>query len=354
MDFDFHYYGTYSAARFAGYDEEQASKIAKSAQFVDEYTYENFKSKDAKNYTAFDFKAKGCAGQLFASDRSLAKIWIPFHFPPRLSAQQGVQVGFNAFTAKTNVTDADLQYITAPTGKLFGKLIALESVKENDLMAVGLKMHVLADSYAHQGFVGYRRKSINCISGDVEQMTEDEVTKSKTMPFTVLYAVGHADANHRPDCGYVKYSYTPYWSEDGKSVTRDNPEIFADAYVAMVMAMDEHKNGKTQTKKTQAQIDARRAEILNLLRKIPKDESGKPCDFQEENWIEFMTAKEEMAMTKPSIETQIASDKKSVLEHFKSQAGSEDLQAFDEASKSHYNMVNDLLNPKLEDFPLWK
>lgn len=36
MDFSFHYYGTYCAAREAGFDNDDAWVIAHSAQFVDE------------------------------------------------------------------------------------------------------------------------------------------------------------------------------------------------------------------------------------------------------------------------------------------------------------------------------
>ena len=159
MDIDFHYYGTMYAALLAVYDQKDAIEIAEAAQFVDEFTphqfpkgIEGIAEKAPVNccYTSFDFDTTGMIDQGTSYDSTLAKKWVPFHFTPRMDSGDKITIGEVDYQS-TIKDPKHLKMITAPTGKIFN---LIRTVATNDNVEIGLKMHVLADMFAHQGFVG--------------------------------------------------------------------------------------------------------------------------------------------------------------------------------------------------------
>ncbi|MFI3128894.1 MAG: DUF6765 family protein [Bacillota bacterium] len=372
MDFDFHYYATYSAARFAGYAPEQASKIAKSAQFVDEFSKGNFDGVITNpSYTAFDFKLSDYLKQGIINDTQLAQIWMPYHFLPAFANERSLIIGDNKdlngdmnredykIKFRADLTDIHLKCITLPNGILYDDVVSLRGVEGNDLLAIGLKMHVLADTYAHQGFVGYKKKDVNCLTGQKIMLGKGE-TPSKVWDAA---GIGHAPCGHYPDYGYAWYQYHPAWADAEKAyVNRNNPEIFAYAYIAMAKAMNAHRNANVSNQYqiilTQDDIKTRWQEIKNLLTLgdddvVSREEASL---FQEKEWCEY-TLKKDDELTDAQIVSQmnIEKDKKEILEYFKNQSNIGELRFFNAAANAHKNMVSQRMKENimysLEEFP---
>lgn len=266
MNLDFHYYGTYSAARLAGYDGNDAKVIAYYAQFVDEC------SKDflIKNNIEDGTPTVQSDEELRALFKSLkpytenemteaAEIWGAFHFLPG------------------NVNDEISPGGMSHSQKLIFKrlcmhdsILAVQTVKNakanGTLPAIGMAMHILADTWAHCYFVGIPEKFINDASGEVWEADKNNKKTEKFM-FTwdtfednlpknhysctppnplrdqsITY-LGHARMGHLPDYGFMKYSYRPAW-KNGAELTKDNPADFMKAFCQMIAALQYIKGDK--------------------------------------------------------------------------------------------------------------
>lgn len=107
MDVDFHYYATYAAARFAGWERTEAQTIAYSAQFVDEFDWSYGCSSEPWSFNtyilpspesgAFRFDKMDLTtgaskirprrtvqnpGEMITNLHVRKDIWIPYHFLP--------------------------------------------------------------------------------------------------------------------------------------------------------------------------------------------------------------------------------------------------------------------------------
>lgn len=142
MQRDFHYYATAVLARAAGFGEDDALTIAYAAQYVDD-------AQDGRDIlvggrefsplaTANDF-----GRYLDSKNRDVwLKVYIPFHFlPPR------------------PITSDKDDFITRPLGQLSLSLlqeVSQENAPDPDyrLIRLGVALHTIADTWAHQGFSG--------------------------------------------------------------------------------------------------------------------------------------------------------------------------------------------------------
>jgi hypothetical protein len=122
----------------------------------------------------------------------------------------------------------------------------------------GTRMHILADTYAHQGFAGCRTAAVNDIDPDSFYYTEEgkrfagddrltnENSTNKANPIfrpdhqtikvkgvirvdmTDLSYFGHGRAGSFPDYPNTHYKYKRPW--DGKIIRRNNPKEFSAAF----------------------------------------------------------------------------------------------------------------------------
>ncbi|MFQ9515044.1 MAG: DUF6765 family protein [Eubacterium sp.] len=260
MNLDFHYYATYFAACEAGFGCEQAKEIAWSAQMVDELTPKLAKDKkleklENKDYVITCEEIRNNIEDDFSilSDekndtlQKVRKIWVPFHFlPGNLPNEDSVL----DYTGKKNWgtieykerDQKDFACMCRPNSKLAEEMIndTVEKInsqtfKEDKLNLIGIRMHVLADTWAHQFFVGSPNYWVN----DVSNVKTTEEIGNTTTPrgisnYEIVY-LGHGRIGHLPDLGYAEYSYQPRWSEDKEQI--DNEERFLNAYRQMVCAM---------------------------------------------------------------------------------------------------------------------
>ena len=146
MQLDFHYYATYCAAVLAGYCHEDALQIAYSAQFADNCTrtfLARIQAPAAAATTQLTMEMAD-ANLNKAGIADITRIWASFHFLP-YDLYADVQRGNRDFRNKYRL-------ICRNNGALVADTVNL--AKGKTLQAVGVAMHVLADTWAHANFAG--------------------------------------------------------------------------------------------------------------------------------------------------------------------------------------------------------
>lgn len=298
MNLDYHYYATYVAARIAQYSEKDAQTIAYAAQMVDDFTEESYKKSltgvmtDVK-YTAFPLeKSMNYASQATSNDRTLANIWIPFHFLPTMNAHN-----FDALGAK------DLPYrefLCDCSGPLYKRLTD-NCLKGQSLEYLGMAMHIMADTYSHWGFVGYRSRALNNIDSKGSLSTGEKFSPHDWVG--VFVGIGHTALNHYPDLPYLKITYTPNWGT--REITRDNPDHFYTAFLDMLNTLKGAKKAPTDKElearalpeiqallatKSNASDGSQKGLWLALIDKLFGD---KVPDYEKNLWLDaFSSAKD--------------------------------------------------------------
>ena len=253
MERSFHYYGTYCAALIAGFSHEESLDICYSAFLVD---------KCSKTFLArIGGPASAATTQLgveMAAARTdpvgradITRIWASFHFLPRdLNAEVGK--GGKRYRDKYRL-------ICGPNGDLL--VDAVNLAKGKGLQAMGLVLHVMADTWAHRNFAGTPSLVINDTNRFFVELLPDGDGGFTERPVRFrhtavsddldrgLYTntvyqpeenavmnLGHGRCGHLPDYSFARYRYTPAWN-DYEEVLKDNPAEYYQAFCQMVYAM---------------------------------------------------------------------------------------------------------------------
>ena len=303
MQIDFHYYATYCAAYLAGYSHEECLAICYSAQFVDCCTrtlLSTINGPDSAATTQLKLEMMDARTDILGL-QDITRIWASFHFLPR-DLHADIKKGAHVYKEKYRM-------ICGPNGDLLVKTVNL--AKEKSLQAVGLAMHVLADTWAHQYFAGTPSQVINNtdywfyeLIPDEENPTDPE-TGSKNFterrvtfrhnpvekddPEKGLYVgtiyqlqessvmgLGHGRAGHLPDYSFMRYKYLPAWN-DYKEIIKDNPSDYYKAFCQMVYAM-KYLRGEYETFETERYdtktVSPYEEEIRAILEKRQLDSSA--------------------------------------------------------------------------------
>lgn len=253
MQEDFHYYATYCAAYLAGYTHKESLAICYCAQLVD-LCSKTFLSK---------IKAPAIAAttqlQLEMMDtrtdilglQEITRIWASFHFLP-----------YDLYANKAGCSKAYLnkyRLICKPNSDLVVKTVEL--AKGKGVQAVGLAMHVLADTWAHAYFAGTPSLVINNTNreffeifpgADKEIVRRVKFVHKPSTPDDIANGIytnslyqgsessimnlGHGRAGHFPDYSFAKYKYLPAWN-DYKEIEKDNQSDYFKAFAQMIYAM---------------------------------------------------------------------------------------------------------------------
>ena len=256
MQKDFHYYATYCAAFLAGYSHEDALKIAYSAQFVD------CCSKTLLSKLRAPLSAATTQLQLELMDartdiiglQDITRIWASFHFlPGNLHAE---------VHSISPLYKSKFRMICKPNGALLSDTVEL--AKGGSLQAVGLAMHVLADTWAHQYFAGTPSLVINNTNYYFYELLPDGGERpvafshspgSPDDPEKGVYNgsiyqgsensimnLGHGRAGHLPDYSFIRYKYLPAWG-GYREIVKDNPDDYYHAFCQMIYAMKYLRGG---------------------------------------------------------------------------------------------------------------
>ena len=249
MQADFHYYATYCAAFLAGYSHEECLSICYSSQFVD------CCSRTYLSCLKAPLSAATTQLQLELMDAStdpiglhdITRIWASFHFLPRdLYAER--KKCSKRYRNKYRL-------ICGPNGDLAARTVEL--AKGKSLQAVGVAMHVIADTWAHQYFAGTPSLVINNTdryfyeilpngerkiqfrhSASAPDDIEQSIYTSSLFQSNenTIMNLGHGRAGHLPDYSFMRYKYLPAWG-DYEEMIKDNPSDYYHAYCQLIFAM---------------------------------------------------------------------------------------------------------------------
>lgn len=275
MNKDFHYYATYTAARLAGYDFESSQTIAHAAQYVDDSDMSMLK-RDTNNYYITDFEPIPTVQsnmEILKSDTNwceknlnvTTRTWPAFHFLPgnyeenaKLYSGPQNDKGYTDYWQFDMEAEEQFKLLCLPNSRLvkdmINDIIINHSGKAHELHMIGLRMHVLADTWAHMYYAGIPAWFINTVEKPVYNVTHPKrelIKWNQAWPLTTRYNLnmatpnmpsynsyvylGHARMGHVPDYPWIKYQYIPQWSS--QAIIKDNTQDFMSAFTQMVEAM---------------------------------------------------------------------------------------------------------------------
>ena len=250
MQLDFHYYATYCAAVLAGYSHEDASRICYSAQFADNCTrtfLARIKAPDAACTTQLTMEMADTVMNK-AGIADTTRIWSSFHFLP-YDLYAKVPKGSADFKNKYRLLCRNNGTLVADTVNL---------AKGKTLQAVGVAMHVLADTWAHANFAGtpsmmmndtnyhfyeyiqengeWVRRLIRFGLGSEDLEHSKYISTISTTSETSIMCLGHGRAGHLPDYSCLRYVFMPSWGSY-EEIYKDNPSDYWHAFCQMIYAM---------------------------------------------------------------------------------------------------------------------
>lgn len=292
MDIDFHYYGTYTAARAAGFSPSEATVIAHAAQYVDDSSLERLV--DPATYAATQILSTGLGyrirsftpvptfhteGELVQMEsrtawtlteiNMLRRVWSVFHFlPGNYEGNPGTREYSGSTTwekwpfkyeydagART-----DFKLLCLPNSRLVEEMVnhsRLHFSQGGDaLHLAGIRMHVLGDTWAHTYHAGSPNYWVNDAGQTVERIEEngrrqirwktvgawgtvfddDCEVASPPNPFVrSIFYLGHGRMGHLPDYPWMRYAYGPKWSNT--ELIKDNPGDYMKGFNQMVTAL---------------------------------------------------------------------------------------------------------------------
>ncbi len=281
MDKDFHYYGTYVAACYAGYSTKEAQTIAHAAQYVDDSVHKLLINQGDYDIDFQPIPTCHTTGELgwttVGSGPSLSElhqVWIPFHFLPG---------NYESQTLPDSNASSRIRKYTGPQhdsfppvfpikswdykdkAKLEFKLLCLPEspmaiAMVNDIInkhveqpyelhLIGLRMHVLADTAAHAYYAGTPAWHVNDAGAKVYDLTVnpkkevpwlptsggEQSTPATTIYYDSIFYLGHGRMGHIPDYPWIRYEYSPKWSST--SIIKDNPVEYLKIFRQMVTAL---------------------------------------------------------------------------------------------------------------------
>ncbi len=302
MNLDFHYYATFLAAKIAGFTTNESQVLAHAAQYVDDSNASMVEPelrdllRETPQPTVMAFtEFSQCNINAITKWTPLQmtqmqKIWMSFHLLP---GNLKGEIQFQGITPYTATLPPYLPWELDDKQKSLFRLMCLNnssSIKymvnhtknyfqtKKDLHLVGLRMHVLADSWAHTFFIGRPAWYVNEIDSSIEEFDEGRWCPLNITQFDRLYSfednplqrqyalfspmrdyngivyLAHARMGHLPDYPYMHLRYHPQWLSrnqgNGMEITRDNPKDFLLAFKQMVYALKCIRNNeefKTRT-----------------------------------------------------------------------------------------------------------
>ncbi len=273
MQIDGHHTGTYVAARAAGFPHDEAARIAYAAQYVDDAT--NAGSICFKNSEYMYFRIASAHRMIdYQNLIEVANhlVWLPFHFLP----------GNGGLPAGQEPNDGELEkLICRPDSHVARDMLRASFADRNSergLHRLGIAMHVYADTFAHQGFVGalHRANKVSGLHSDnpgADKQLQDSpvisviknalvnikaffyfvrnglkwllaaiavMLKERKWPTEYLNDIsnieplGHVTALAYPDLPFLVWHYRCY---NGTIINRDNPTDYLTAIDMMTRAM---------------------------------------------------------------------------------------------------------------------
>jgi hypothetical protein len=179
----------------------------------------------------------------------ITQIWASFHFLP-YDLCADVPRGNKDYKNKYRL-------ICRNNGTLVSDVVNL--AKDKTLQAVGIAMHVLADTWAHANFAGTPSMMINDTNYHFYEyiqengewirrkvhfgfVYEEDLEKGRyintvsTKTENSVMSLGHGAAGHLPDYSCLRYVFMPAWG-NYEEIYKDNPSDYWYAFCQMIYAM---------------------------------------------------------------------------------------------------------------------
>lgn len=199
MDIEYHYYTTFIIAMRAGFEKEQAYKIAYSSQYTDDndtsYKIDEDQEDTYENYISQTM-------DITKPQEERLRIYPIFHFMPGTSNE--------IWQYSPDRKDGKFHLLNAIPNNQNAALILNDALQSGDFYRIGIATHMFADTFAHQNYVGFKDE-FNAMTGFLQGL---------------LPNIGHADAKHNPDIPNLIWKDMRLTS---KYQMRKNKEIFLTA-----------------------------------------------------------------------------------------------------------------------------
>lgn len=177
MNIEFHYYMIYYLAKKAGFSSDDAYVIAYSSQHTDDNrTRYKVKIDDENTYSNYMSQTMNIKKPM----ETLMRVYLCFHFLPG-----------DYETSSAYRRDGKLHLLNTTPNSENAKKIMNETMALNCLYRLGISLHVLADTWSHQNFIGCK----DYVNADYA------IAIKKLIP-----NIGHADFLHQPDEVALKWS----------------------------------------------------------------------------------------------------------------------------------------------------
>lgn len=349
MNKDFHYYGTYVAARLAGYNFDEAQIVAYAAQYVDDSVSSMLDRRYLKGLkpipTSQTLKEISDNNGLLTWNENFlnqtARIWPVFHFLPGNLEGKEVYDGPMSDSGPSYNWDFDdeskeqFRLMCLPNSPILVNMINNKSTSET-LQGIGIKMHVLADSWAHKYFAGIPAWFINQ-TYNYENKTakfKNPISVPDLLAYNSLMYLGHGSAGHWPDLPYMKYSYTPRWT---KEKLIDNPADYLLAFRQMVKVLYSIKGDNNYNAYDYEVLSPKTETILIQILNTQKDD-------QSDTWKKYIS---DIEFEGKGLDVPFDYDSHFWLEKAKRETeenmNTTDYYHFNAAAINHFNYINEQL-----------
>ncbi|WP_394493557.1 DUF6765 family protein [Shewanella sp. ENK2] len=276
MQIDGHHTLTYIAARFAGFNDNEAQVIAYSAQYVDDATNSGvIKFTNGAMYSRISSAHKMLD---YRNSEELAnhQVWAPFHFLP---GNAGLPAGQNPTGSFIN------KLICQPDSYVARDMLRLavaDHSKPYALHRLGITMHVYADTFTHYGFTGNNHKinEVSELTSNDPELDGSWLDKISNWFVSNAFPLGHGAALSHPDRPYITWKYKNGFQQE---VQRDNPKSFLEATDMMCRAMKCFLSNDQSI--NLAQINGIPNEDLNVIKELIENIKDKDGEDRHAKWI---------------------------------------------------------------------
>lgn len=278
MQIDFHHAVTYVCARLAGLDDHAATTVAYAAQYVDDATNSGVIRFD----NGAQFHRISSAHKLFDyrnfQNLANAQVWIPFHFLP----------GNGGMPTGKSPPGGFIEKLICQANSPIAQDMVRECIRQRHtpygLHRLGITMHVYADTWAHQGFVGVNHR-VNEARNLVDGRGNTDrrlLTRLKGYFIGEALPLGHGAVLGNPDRPFLRWGYTNGY---GQHIYRDNPHDFLTAAIALYNVMYRYRLGDADAK-VPPLAPSDRATLAYLLEHTTEHSSHK----RHQQWIAAIAA----------------------------------------------------------------
>ena len=210
MQKDFHFYVTYILARCVGFGPEEAGVVAYASQFTDDATEEGpfrFENGGFFQPVVTSHNYHSLRGAFVSPTREAGyRVWIPFHFMPGGDERSGKSE--DPFYRRLEVRPVRFGD-GSPLDRALKRMLEAGD-RPYGLHLLGIALHVLADTWSHQGFIGLTRPENEVEDLEIEGQAPGFLETLKEELHDLAPKTGHAEALTIPDEPYRRWSYRDF------------------------------------------------------------------------------------------------------------------------------------------------